>query len=424
MLEDLKGKRLLVLGAMNSLIEVVKRAQKYGIEVFVTDYLENSPAKKYADKAFMVSTLDIDAVVELCQKEKIDGIITGFVDLLLPAYAEICKRLNFPCYGTYEHFCIMTDKRQFKDLCRKYDVPTIPEYSSDCNFDDIEYPVLVKPIDSSGSKGISVCNDKSELEKGIDKALSYSPGKHYMIEKYMTGDEIVLYYYFQDKNPVFMGMCDRYVNKEQQGVAQLPTAYVFPSKYTENHMKHTDEIIKNMYRKIGMTNGATFLQGFMDNGVPCIYEPGYRLNGARENYIYSSVNDVDSMNMLINFALTGKMSDDDIEKKASPLLHGKYACMLSSIIHKGTVARIDGLDEVRNMDSVKELILMNNVGDTISDKIVGTLAQLGYRAYVVADTPVQLKEQLDYIINTLVYYDENGNSMMLTPFDTNELLNY
>src|SRR5699024_7250057 len=112
----------------------------------------------------------------------------------------------------------------------------------------------------------------------------------------------VLYYYFQDGNPVFAGMCDRYVFKQASGLAQLPTAYIFPSRFTDNHLKQTDEKIKKMFRGIGMTNGPIFLQAFIEDGIPHIYEPGYRTNGAREQYIIGSVCGISSVDMLINFS--------------------------------------------------------------------------------------------------------------------------
>lgn len=423
MLEKLKGKRLMILGGIAPAIEICNRAHEFGIEVFVTDYLEDSPAKKYADKSFMVSTTDVDAVVELCKKEKVDGVFTGNVDLLLPYYAQICDKLGLPCYGTLEHFCVMTDKKRFKDICKEYGVPVIPEYTAEqIGRGDIDYPVLVKPIDSSGSRGISICNNYAELNEGIEKALEYSPSKQYLVEKYMTGDEVVLYYYFQDGNPVFIGMCDRYVNADQEGVAQLPTAYIFPSRYTKAHIENTDAKLKEMFKGIKMQNGPMFLQAFIYNGVPCIYEPGYRLNGAREQYIMSAVNGISSADMLIHFALTGKMADFDIEKKGDPYLAGKYACKLSPLIRAGQIKRIEGMELMSELESVVRVVLNNNVGDTITEKNVGTLRQIAYRAFIVEDSPAALKETIDKIQNTVRYYDSNDECMMLRMFDTETLL--
>ncbi len=420
MYEKIKGKKLLILGGISASIEIIERARKHGVITYVTDYLENSPAKKYADKSFMVSATDVDAVVELCKRENIDGIFTGNVDLLLPYYAQICEKAGLPSYATYEQFCLMTNKVEFKKICREYGVPVIKEYTyKQAKANEIKYPVIVKPVDSSGSRGISVCKSLEELEVGIEKALSYSPSKQYIIEKYMTGDEIVIYYYFQAGNPIFVGMCDRYVLKQSEGIAQLPTAYIFPSKHTSVHIERCHEALKNMFTGLKITNGSMFLQGFIDeDGTPCIYEPGYRLNGAREQYIISAINGFDVAQMLINFALTGAMEEYDIEEKNDPFLKNKVACKLSPLIGKGVVSKIEGLDKINDLENVVKVVLNNEIGSEITDKKIGTLSQIAYRAFIVADDIEELKATIDTLQSTVVYYDKNGKSMMLDKFDT------
>lgn len=424
-MSEVKGKKLLVLGGIISMVEVVKRAKELGITVFVTDYLENSPAKKYADKSFMVSATDVDAVVELCRVEQIDGIITGNVDMLLPYYAQICEKANLACYGNLLHFEIMTNKKSFKELCKQYSVSTIKEYSKEeIEKGEICYPVLIKPVDSSGSRGITICRDNESLQLGIQKALKYSASKQYLVEKYMTGEEAVLYYYFQDGTPIFMGMCDRYVVSLNKHVAQLSTGYVFPSKYTRQHLEKTNDVIKKMFQKIGMKNGTIFLQSFIENGCPILYEPGYRLNGAREQYIFRNTNGINAIDCLINFALTGKMSQENLEEKSDPYLRGKCACMISPSISIGKVACIEGVDLALKHPAVKEFIYINKEGDTVQKEEEGTLRQIAYRAFLVEDSWDKLRNAIEYVQKNVKYYDEMGNSMILSLFDSNILKTY
>ena len=424
-MSDLKGKKLLVLGGILSMIEVVKRAKELGITVMVTDYLENSPAKQFADESFLISATDVDAVVQLCRTEKIDGIITGNVDMLLPYYAEICEKADLPCYGQMSHFQIMTNKKEFKELCKKHCVPTIKEYTQEeIEKGNVRYPVLIKPVDSSGSRGITICRDNDELHMGIKKALSFSASKQYIVEKYMNGQEAVLYYYFQHGNPVFMGMCDRYVVSLNKNVAQLSTAYVFPSKYTEKHLKKTNSLIQNMFYSIAMENGTIFLQAFIEDGYPILYEPGYRLNGAREQYIFRETNGINAIDCLISFALTGEMLPDNLELKSEPYLNGKCACMLSPAISVGTVANIEGVDLVRKHSAVKEFIYINKEGDTVKQEEEGTLRQIAYRAFLVEESWEKLKEAVDFVQNNVKYYDKTGKPMIVSFFDSQILNSY
>lgn len=177
-MKPFEGKRLLILGGVTHTINIVTEAQKLGAYVIVTDYLVDSPAKRYADKSYMISTTDIDAVVNLCQEERIDGILTQYVDMLLPYYANICKKANLPCYGDEYLFRMAIDKTEFKKTCKKYGVPVTCEYEIDDNFENInkiDFPVVVKPVDSSGSRGFSICNNSDELITGYKKAHISQP---------------------------------------------------------------------------------------------------------------------------------------------------------------------------------------------------------------------------------------------------------
>jgi len=415
-----EGKKLLILGGMELYREVIAKAKELGATVYVTDYLENSPAKKYADKACMVSATDIPALKKLCENEGIDGIFTGYADVLLPFYAQLCLETGLPCYGNYESFCIMADKDKFKKTCRENGVPVVEEF--DRNDSNIRFPVIVKPVDSSGSKGISVAHDRKEMEKSIEFALSYSRSKHILIERFMTGDEVVCYYYFQDGVPSFVGMCDRYVVRYSEETGQLPLAYIYPSKHTAEYLRSTDPLMKKMCRNIGMENGPIFLQGFFEDGKAIFYEPGYRLCGAREHCIFSATTGLNSEDMLLNFAFTGKMAETKIEDQADPFLRGKYACKLSPVLALGKVARISGLHEAMEHPNVKYLYLNKKEGEEVKKQEEGTLGSLAYRAYIVADSLEELARLLDEIQDLIVFYDENGKKMILSKFDSSIIL--
>ena len=121
----------------------------------------------------------------------------GVAEALLPAYCEVCERLGFPAYSTKEKFAIMTRKDYFKDKCREYGVPTIREFDP-ANLDSVIYPAIVKPVDSCSSKGIRVAQNRLELEEAINYALQFSGSGKYLIEEYMTGDEVISYYVMQE----------------------------------------------------------------------------------------------------------------------------------------------------------------------------------------------------------------------------------
>ena len=267
----------------------------------------------------------------------------------------------------------------------------------------------------------SVCKSYNELREGIDKAQSLSNSKRIIIEKYMTGDEVVIYYAFQDGEPTLLTMCDRYTTKEQLGVAQLPTAYVFPSKHLDKYTKETDEPVKRMFNSLNIKNGFMFIQSFIDeNGSVRFYEPGYRLNGAQEHYIVAETTGIDAKTCLINYALCGEEADFRIADKANPKLNGKYGCKLSPLAKLGKIYKIVGLKEISKMKNVISINPSYSNGDEITG--YGTLKQVVCRFYIVSNTKRELKETIDKINNTFDVINDKGESLLLKKFDTDLII--
>src|SRR5699024_5380375 len=267
-MSDLKGKRLLILGGSRISCEIVKKAQEMGIYTMVTDWctLEQSPGKQIADKYFMTSRADIKAMVKLVKDEKIDGIRTGFTDSVLPYYAQICEEAGLPCYGTEEQFEILTNKNAYKKLCRDFGIPVVDEYKiaeEDLDTDKInpiKYPVLVKPSDGSGAKGVSVCKNKSELIKGYRNALAFSESKEVIVERYIDGKEVTVFYTLQDGEIYLIGMGNRHIKHNQEDVIALPVAYTFPSIYLKEYRETVEPRGKEMFKSLGMKNGMVFMK--------------------------------------------------------------------------------------------------------------------------------------------------------------------
>lgn len=407
--------KILIIGANPETISLIEKAKLMDIKTYVTDYNKTTYAKKFADVPCNVDGMDVDGLVDLVKKEQIDGVLVGVAEALIPTYCKVCETLDYPCFASMEQFNIMISKDNFKNTCRKYGVPVVPEYSVE-NLDEIEYPVIVKPVDSSSSKGISICNNREELDIAIEKALSFSFRKKYLIEKYMDGLEVIIYYVIQDGNPFMVAMCDRYTSKEQKGITQLPSAYIFPSKHIERYKAEVDEKVKNMLKGMNVKNGVLFLQSFVENGSVYIYEPGFRLNGAQEHMIVSELTGIDAKELLINYAMNGKMSDKDMQKYADPYFHGMYACKLSPLVKEGVIGEITGIEKIRRMNGVVGVNPNYENGDTVAG--LGTQRQMAANIFITAPTIELLKERVDAVIKAFEVNDNEGNSMLLKSFNT------
>lgn len=417
-----KGKKLLVLGNSVSSCEIIQIAKKLGAYTIAADYLTESEFKKIADKSYCISTNDIEMLEKMAKEEKVDGVLAGASEFNIDCAIRLSERLKLPFYATRLQWDTLSNKESFKKLCAEFSVPIVDEYNLGDGLDgtvleNIEYPVIIKPVDSCAGIGISVCKNEEELKKGYVEALKYSKSKKVIVERYMTGKEVVIYYTLQDGYISLSAMCDRYTYK-QPGVAPLPSAYIFPSKHLETFQKFDDDNVRRMFSSLGMKNGFLFLQGFIEDGRVRLYEMGYRIAGAQGQNIISAVNGVDALEMLVRFALSGEMSGWDLKTQDNPNFD-KWACKLTPILRPGKIAKIVGLEDIQKMKGVSKIVPVHQIGDEIDG--IGTLKQLLTRIYFVADTQEELVDTINKIQKTLHVYDDNGQEMLIGEFDVGEM---
>ena len=212
----LNGKKLLVLGGKPiGSCEIVNYAKEQGVYTIVADYLSmaQSPAKQIADEAWDISTADVDKLTELVAKNNIDGVYAGVHEFNIKKMIEICEKTHRPCFCTLNQWEKFNNKRNFKELCKKYGLPVTKEYS-DKDETSIEYPVVIKPVDGSGSMGFSLCHNRDEFQKAYNKAIKFSRGGGVLIEKYMKYENSVIVNYTVINGQVYYcGMSDKLSKK-------------------------------------------------------------------------------------------------------------------------------------------------------------------------------------------------------------------
>lgn len=417
------GKKLLILGGTKLSCEIIKQAKRQGAIVYVTDYLENSPGKKIADKSFMVSTTDVESVVRLIEEEKIDGVLTGFIDSLLPFYQSICEKSGLPCYASNGQFEITTNKVKFKSLCKAFDIPVVDEYSMEnpAMYEKIEYPVLVKPVDNSGARGIYVCEDNEMLKLRYEDAMSFSKSKKVLVERFMDAKEATIFYVIQEGNIFLSGMADRHMKNKKSGYVSLPVAYTWPSHSLKTYKETLHPKVVKMFESIGLKNGIVFIQSFVVEDECVFYEMGYRLSGSLEYKIIRALNGLDPLEMLVNFALTGNMYDQPLDQMFQPQ-YEKWGFNLTFLAKTGKIGTIEGVEKVASMEEVLDVVTAYSAGDIIPESAIGTLKQVVLRVLATAKTKSEMKTLMDRIHQTIKVYSEKGEDMLLDVFNTNELM--
>ena len=416
---NIHGKKLLFFDGSGLAASAVKRAKELGVTTIVANFYppEKSPAKLIADESWDVDFSKVDDMVKLIHDNNIDGIFVGWTDSHLPYYAEICEKAGLPACGTVEQFDILSnDKRRFKQACREYGVPTIPEYKIDLNFtredlDKFQYPVLVKPADESGSRGVRRCDSEEEFISYYKELYENSKSKKILVEKYIDSPkEIYLHYTVQDG---YCSLSSTFMKQKAIGegkVASSAILHVFPSSYIELYEKTAHAAVKHMFEDLGLKNCVVMMQGFIDDDKFYFYESGLRMGGEQFYVFASPINGINALDMMIEFSVTGKMTCGNVKEQDNPY-YTKTCCNYYITLKAGTITTIEGLSEVEAMSQVLQNATFKKIGDVIS--ATNSLDRVIYRLHVMDDTPEALAKTLEKISHTLRVLDENGKDMQI-----------
>ncbi len=185
-------KKLLLLGGSAQQVVAIETAKKLGFDTVLCDYLPDNPGQYAADKFYLVSTTDKDAVLKVAEFEKIDGILAYASDPAAPTAAYVAEKLNLPG-NPYESVRILCDKNLFRNFLKEHDfcTPEAAGYTSldeavkDCKAGRYRFPIISKPVDSSGSKGVVRIEKEESLYKGFEQSMHFSKTGEIIVEEYV-----------------------------------------------------------------------------------------------------------------------------------------------------------------------------------------------------------------------------------------------
>lgn len=282
-MESQKKKVAIVLGGTNAHINLIKSLQQRGYFVFLVDYLENPVAKKFADKHIEKSTLDKEVVLEFAKKVKASLVISTSVDQANLTACYVAEKLGLPAPYSYKIAKEVTDKTLMKKKMIENNIPTARYiiFTSFLNFkkSGLNFPVIVKPVDNNGSKGVRKANNLVELKKYLKLAIKASRTKKAIIEEFKEGDEFSIYCLIQNfkVNLVLISKKNK-INKRGDSVMQSYCSLA-PVEVSPRTRKEILEIINNIVISFNLNNTPLFCQLIIKDEKVNVIEFSPRLGG-------------------------------------------------------------------------------------------------------------------------------------------------
>ncbi len=372
-------KRLMLLGGNRYQLPVIKAAHELGCHVITCDYLPDNIAHKYSDEYCNVSIINKEAVLKKAIELKIDGIMSFGCDPGVVTAAYVAEQLNLPSAGSYKSISILQNKGLFRQFLKDngFNVPTAK------HFQDIEtaineadmfhWPVIVKPTDSAGSKGVTRVDNVKDLRKAIEHALDKSFRKEFIVEDYL---EKVGCSSDTDSFSVNGTLAFVSFNAQRFDLASknpyVPAAYSWPSTITKERQDELRGELQRLIRLLGLRSSVYNVETReCVDGKTYIMECSPRGGGNRLSEVLRYATGVDLIKGAVQAALGEKITN--IEQKP---YNGYWA---EIILHSDQTGIFDHLAVDEKIEqNIIEKDLWVNAGDSIegfdaANNAIGTM---------------------------------------------------
>lgn len=372
-------KKIMILGGSRYALPVIKAAHEFGFYVITADYLPDNVAHKYSDEYCNVSIIDKEATLEEARKRNIDGIMSFACDPGVVTAAYVAEKMGLPSVGSYEAVSILQNKRKFRAFLTEhgFNVPTAKGYTNVKDaLNDVylfHWPVIVKPTDSAGSKGVTRVDNPDNLKKSIEYALSFSHSNEFIIEDFLqqVGFSSDTDSFSVDGELKFISFdCQRFDRNAEN--PYTPAGYSWPSSMTAEHQEELVSEIQRLVRLLGLKTSIYNIETReCVDGKAYIMECSPRGGGNRLAECLRYATGVD----LIKAAVLASVGEPitEVEQKS---YDGSWAEIILHSDKPGMFEELWIADEIK--DCVIERDLWVNKGDTVggfsaANEAIGTL---------------------------------------------------
>lgn len=376
----MKQKRLMLLGGLRYLKPVIDAAHKQGYYVITADYLPDNIAHKWSDEYCNVSIIDKEAVLKEAQRLQIDGIMSFACDPGVVSASYVQNKMGLPSFGPFESVEILQNKDKFRAFLAKngFNVPQAKGFDSvEAAMEEVywfPWPVIVKPTDAAGSKGVTRVVKAEDLKPALEYAMEHSISGHIIVEEFIDkqGCSSDTDSFSEDGKLKFVSFCAQRFDAEATN-PYTPAAYSWPSTFTK---EQEDYLTSEIQRLISLLDMKTVVYNIevrvATNGKPYIMELTPRGGGNRLCEMLRYATGVD-MITAITRAVVGDPVLDPIEQKpydghwAEIILHADRNGLFDHLeISKDLPAEVVEEDLwVKNGDKVESFEGANNAIGTL-----------------------------------------------------------
>ncbi|MGH8746828.1 MAG: ATP-grasp domain-containing protein [Burkholderiales bacterium] len=350
-------KRLLVLGAGRHQKGLIRRAEERGLRVVASDYYPDAPGKAYATYRADIDARALDDNIRLAREHRVRGVITAGTDQPLVTMAEVAAALGLPCYLTPEAARTATNKSRMARAFAAHGVLRAPwrEARSRAEAEQAAalfgYPLVLKPTDSQGQRGISRVDRPAELEAALGAAVRASRDGCAMIEPFVEGWEVTANAWVKGSEVRLQMITDRVTYNPLPAIG-ICFQHVYPSVRAAKLEDAVRDQLSRIAACYAVTDAPLYVQMIVHRGGLSVVEAACRIGGGHESSLARIALGVDVIDRLIDLALEGRCAPIADTHDGSGA--GGHALVNFLLARPGTVASLEGFDAMLERRGIDE----------------------------------------------------------------------
>lgn len=396
--------RILVLAGGADQIALIRELKSRGHEVVLVDYFENPPAKRFADKHIVASTLDVEKVHEIAQAEKVSLVCTACTDQALLTVANVSERLGLPCYIDYQTALNVTNKSYMKKVLMANHIPTsrfeIIDTPSSVNIDTFQFPLVVKPVDCNSSKGVKKIESIEEFDYYALEAINFSRTHTAIVEEFKEGTEVSADFYIEKGTAKLLSATKSQKIRNRKSFTILSSDYPAVSEAQEKELIDIADSIANAFH---LNNTPLLVQLIVNDREMNVIEFSARMGGGSKYKLIEVLSGENIMKKYVDLILGEKPS-------FSPCKRVAYARMLYVYCKNGVFDHVIGTEELLRDHIVDEVFVYKTKGMEISKSETSGDRAMGF--LVTANTILEIEKRVKNANNTLKVISELGEDIM------------
>ena len=369
-------KKLMILGASILQVPAIEKAKSMGLEVIVVDMNPDAVGFKIPGiLKEVISTIDTPAILEAAKRHQINGIMTLASDMPMQSVAVVCHELGL--VGISEDTALKaTNKAFMRDALKEAGVP-IPLYFRVKEKEEFKravenvhafgYKCIVKPADNSGSRGVDLLNENTDIDKAYNYTVQFSRSGEIVVEEYMEGPEVSVETIAFDGSVHVIQITDKLTTGAPYFVEM---GHSQPSQLNEDVKKSISELAIAANKAIGITDGPSHTEIKVTKDGPKIVELGARLGGdCITTHLVPLSTGVDMVENTIRIAIGEKPDLSPKWNKGSAIRYFKTG--------QGIIKSISGIKEAENIPGVIDINVVHGVGEKIGE-IKSSIDRVGF----------------------------------------------